>query len=78
MFAKNNSTTSSKIIKLIEKGNTNYIESNYMANNDMMFYHNDSFNENYKYRLYNLELFKFSILITQNEDTSFTIDIKAR
>ena len=78
LFAKNNSTTSSKIIKLIEKGNTNYIESNYMANNDMMFYHNDCFTQNYKYRLYNLELFKFTILITQNEDTSFTIDIKAR
>ena len=36
---------------------------------------NDVFNENGKYRLYNLELFKFSIEIKENKDGSYQVNL---
>ena len=75
LFAKNNTSTSTKLIKLIEADGGNEIETQLVASNSDLFMDNDVFNENGKYRLYNLELFKFSIEIKENKDGSYQVNL---
>jgi M6 family metalloprotease-like protein len=80
LFNKNNSTTMTKFVKLVEADGRRDIEKNEVATNDDLYVDGDIFNQTIwkNYRFYDNKTLRLTISFTLQDDNSYLVDFDYR